>query len=403
MANEDALRLQGQQPQQDQQERDAGKNAKDVIEGAKNVVNTTRNVAGNAKKIYNTAQKARAAIQTIQAVAAAINPWVLVIILVIFGIIIIYIFFFSSGSSVNDTDNGTTSAPSTNGKGTIPIVSIPGLTITLTGRGAVNNGEDIEYTVAYTYDAAIGKIPIENIVLFDKIPDNAKFVSTDGVQAKDSTPTLVSWPLEEPTNQKPFKIVLHPATDDIYVNNVISAKLATNISTGGSTGSASDFLSLTAGQGRNVNTLGNRATFISTIVANSNGLPLAGKESYLGQLYDAGTQYNVNPLILTVIWGVEQGFDPNTTYPFGCLNPSDAGFTENVTCAAGSLDKLMVDFETHNAGGSLEIPSTTGNTCIYTDAFNYAYELYTPVCHANDGNDPARTNFMTFYKKLKGI
>jgi hypothetical protein len=114
-------------------------------------------------------------------------------------------------------------------------------------------------------------------------------------------------------------------------------------------------------------------------------------------------QYNVNPLIIASIWGTESGFDPAATYPFGCLNPSDAGFTENVTCAAGSLNQLMGTFETHNANGSLEIPSSIGNTCIYTDAFVYAYEMYAPVCHVNDHNDPARGNFTSFYKKFKGI
>lgn len=405
MANEAALRLQGQQlPQQNQQEEEEKKRStRDAIDGARNAVGKARNTAGNVKKIYDTAQKAKAAAQAAQAAVAALNPWVLAIILAIVGIILIYVFFFSGNTSVNDSDSDSTSPSSTNGGGTIPAISIPGLTLTLSGPTSVNNGEDIEYTVSYTYDATIGKVPVENIILFDKIPDNSRFVSTDGVQSKDSTPTVVAWSLEEPSNQKPFKIVLHPAADDTYINNVISAKLAAGIGTGSATGDPPEFLALVVGQGRNTAVLGDRATFISTIISNSSGLPLTGKEAYLGQIYDAGIQYNVNPLIVASIWGTESGFDPSATYPFGCLNPSDAGFNENVTCAAGSLNQLMGTFETHNAGGSLEIVSSIGNTCIYTDAFVYAYEMYAPICHVNDHNDPARGNFTSFYKKFKGI
>lgn len=344
---------------------------------------------------------------TAAAGGAAIAPWVIAAILIVVGIILIYFFFFKSSSSSNN-DISTSQTPTSStlpGGGAGQASKIPGLILTLSGPTSINNGEDIEYTVSYTYDSSIGKVPVGSIVLFDKIPDNAKFVKTDGVQATDSTSTLVTWSLEEPSNQRPFKIILHPAADDIYINNVVSARLAAGAGTGtgSATGDPPEFLALVLGQGRNVGVLGDRATFISTIIANASGLPFAGKETYLGQIYDAGVRYNVNPLIIASIWGTESGFDPTSTYPFGCLNPSDAGFTENVTCSAGSLNQLMGTFESHNVGGSLEIPSSIGNTCIYTDAFVYAYEMYAPICHVNDHNDPARGNFTSFYKKFKGI
>ncbi len=397
MANEAALKWQGPQPQQNQKENDEKKpGGGNAFEGAKKATGTIQDVVGNAKKIFDTAKKVRTA-------ASALNPWMLLAVIVAVFLFFIYMYFFSGHTSIEDTDTQSTALPSTTGGGKLPAITIPGLTITLSGPTTVNNGEDIEYTVSYTYDSSVGKVPVENIVLFDKIPDNAKFVKTDGVQASDSTSTLVTWSLEEPSNQKPFKIILHPAADDIYVNNVVSARLAVGSGTGSATGDPPEFLALVVGQGRNIGVLGDRATFITTVIANSSGLPLAGKETYLGQIYDAGTQYNVNPLILASIWGTESGFDPSATYPFGCLNPSDAGFAENVTCAAGSLNQLMGTFESHNTGGSLEIPSSMGNTCIYTDAFVYAYEMYAPICHVNDHNDPARGNFTSFYKKFKGI
>lgn len=396
MANETALKWQGPQPQQDQREDEEKKGrGRSGTEGVKNVAGTPKNILGNAKKIYDTAQKVRA-------VASALNPWVLAIIISIIGLILVYMFFFSGHSTTGDTDTQSSTPPAAGG-GSIPAITIPGLSITLTGPTSVNNGEDIEYTVSYVYDASVGKTPIENIVLFDKIPDNASFVKTDGVQTTDSKPSLVAWSLEEPSNQKPFKITLHPAAEDIYINNVISARLALGSGTGSATGDPSEFLAMVVGQGRNVGVLGDKTTFITTIITNSSGLPLSGKETYLGQIYDAGIQYNVNPLILASIWGTESGFDATATYPFGCLNPADAGFEENVTCAAGSLNQLMATFDSHNSGGSLEIPSSIGNTCIYTDAFVYAYEMFAPICHVNDHNDPARGNFTSFYKKFRGI
>lgn len=401
MANEMALPFPGQNTagQEDEQEQRERKSPADVANKARDVANKARGIANNAKRITDAAQKARAAAQAVQAAAAAANPWVIAIILAVVGVILIYIFFFSHGSALedNNSDTATTTAP---GGGTIPPKGIPGLSITMTGPQVVNNGEDIEYTISYTYDVSLGKVPLESILLFDTVPQNASFVSTSGVQAADSTPTLVTWSLQDPANQKPFNIVLHPTVEDSYVQNTVSAKI-----TAGAGGSPSpqEFKDLITGQGRNTAVLGDKNMFISTVITNSSGLPLSGKESYLSQIYDAGIQYGVNPLILTVIWGVEFGFDPTPDYPFGCLNPADKGFTENSTCAAGSLNQLMSKFETQNIGGSLEIPSTTGNTCIYSDAFDYAYEMYTPVCHANDGNDPARTNFITFYRKLKGI
>ncbi len=396
MANEAALQWQGQNAGQENEDRQ-GKN--NPIDTGKNVINGVNNAAKKGKKAYDTLKKAKTAIQAARTTAMLANPWVWVVVgVIVIVLIFIIIMFHFSGSSESEDDNSGMAPTTTGPGGPVSAITIPGLTISLSGPTEINNGQDIEYTVSYTYDVSVGKTPIENVALVDAIPINAIFVSTDGIQAADSTSKIVTWSLKDPVNQKPFKIILHPIEDDIYVTNSVSARLAA-----GSGSSPQEFRDLIMGQGRNMAVLGNKNSFISTIMTNSSGLPLSGKESYLAQIYDAGAQYNINPLILTSIWGVENGFDPTPDYPFGCLSPIDKGFTENSTCAAGSLNQLMAKFETQSIGGSLEIPSTTGNTCIYSDAFDYAYEMYTPVCHANDGNDPARANFISFYKKFKGI
>lgn len=379
---------------------------------AQDLVNKTKSAVNTAKKIGSTIDKAKTAIQASRAAVVLANPWVLAIIAAIIGLLLIYIFFFSDTSSDDDTISPPPPAPATASGGTA-TPQVPGFTFNITVDppcapiepgfdSCVQNGQDITYTVSYTYDPSVGKIPLTNLVIVDSVPPSAHFVSTTGVQGADSTPTLLTFPLEDPVNQKSFTIVLHPMAEDVSLTNSISVK---TISKTGSSASPSpqEFKDLITDQGRNVSVLGDKSSFISTITKNSSGLALAGKDDYLSKIYDAGVQYSVNPLILTVIWGVEFGFDPAADYPFGCLNQADLGFSENVTCAAGSFNQLMAKFETQNIAGSLEIPSTTGNTCIYTDPFDYAYELYTPVCHANDGNDPSRSNFVTFYQKLKGL
>lgn len=380
---------------------------------AQDLVNKTKSAVNTAKKIGSTIDKAKTAIQASRAAVVLANPWVLAIIAAIIGLILIYFFFFSDTSS---NDDATSPPPppsvSTNGGTATPLV--PGFTFNITVDppcspiepgfdSCVQNGQDITYTVSYTYDVSVGKVPLINLVIVDSVPLSAHYVSTTGVQGADSVPTLLTFPLEDPVNQKSFTIVLHPMADDVSLTNSISVKPISKTGSSSSSPSPQEFKDLITGQGRNVAILGDKNSFISTVIKNSSGLSLSGKEDYLSKIYDAGVQYTVNPLILTVIWGVEFGFDPSADYPFGCLNQSDQGFTENVTCAAGSLNQLMAKFETQNIAGSLEIPSSTGNTCIYTDAFDYAYELYTPVCHANDGNDSSRSNFTAFYQKLKGL
>ena len=415
MASEAAQKLYGQQNsrQQDQQndqnneENASGQltanpssDVKQAANTAKSTFNTAKRTAEVAQKTAQTVQKAAQAARTAALLA---NPWVLGAIAIALAILLIYLLFFHNGGG-DDVSLDDSQATSSTAPGGVPgsVPSIPGVTVRLTGPDQSQNGADITYEVSVVYDPSLAKVPLENVILFDTIPNNATFVGTDGVQAADSTSSVVTWSLKDPANQKIFHITLRPITNDTYIINTVQAKIAG----GGGTGQSKDsdeFLALFTGQGRNLSVLGGRTNFINTIILNASGLSLTGKESYLGSIYDAGIKYNVNPLILAGIWGTESGFDPAATYPFGCLNSTDAGFTENVTCAAGSLNQLMSSFEARSATGSLEIPSTIGNTCIYTDPFIYAYEMYAPICHAEDGNWAARGNLISFYKKFQGI
>ena len=391
----------GKQPQSNQSNaRQSSGDIKSAVNAGKSAFNTAKRTAEVTQKTAQTVQKVAQAARTVALLA---NPWVLGAIAIAIAILLIYLLFFHNSDADIDTETIESQATSSTGIPGAPnsSISIPGVTITLKGPPASGNGEDITYDVVVFYDPAVAKVPIENIVLYDTIPPGATFVGTDGVQAPDSTPSVVTWSLKDPANQKLFHITLHPTANDTYIINTVNARIAAGAG-GGSSTDSDEFLSLFTGQGRNTAVLGGRSNFISTIIANASGLPLAGKESYLGSIYDAGIKYNVNPLIIAGIWGTESGFNPGSTYPFGCLNPSDAGFTENVTCAAGSLNQLMSSYESRGAG-SLEIPSTIGNTCIYADPFIYAYEMYAPICHADDGNWAARGNLISFYKKFQGI
>lgn len=340
----------------------------------------------------------------VRVVRMATNPAVIWALVGVFISIIIYMLFFSGAGALPGGGGSSSNQPPTTGTTNPKTPPIPGLTLSLTGPNTANFIVDKElgYTVSISYDKTIANTPpIENITVYLDVPANSSFVRASGNNTQNGG--TISWSLSDTQNQSSLTFVLSPLGDDITIPVKVYAKVSGGGSAGGSSPQA--FRDLIAGQGKNTAVLGDKAQFVSTILANSSGLPISGKDQYLSQIYDTAIHYNVNPLLLTVIWGIESTFDTTgsvTPYPFGCIVQGDEGFDENVKCAAGSLNVWMKAFETNNVGGSLEIPSDTGNTCIYTDAFDYAYEWYTPVCHYYDGNDPERVTFINFYAKLKG-
>jgi hypothetical protein len=207
------------------------------------------------------------------------------------------------------------------------------------------------------------------------------------------------------------------ALKDTYVVNYATAEAigaepeSTTTTTSTNTPSnphASTFLQLIAGQGRNIGVLGNEDSFVSTVMKNGSqrfGGDVSSQDIH--NVYTAAVGKNVNPLIVLTIWGVEQSFGKDLS--FGCISkPRD--FPTQLSCSTNSLNNLMALFEEQEKKGNVPYtvtakdPNSDGtNTCTFTDAFEYAYERYTPVCLMEHGNDNARKNFVTIYKELLGV
>lgn len=171
--------------------------------------------------------------------------------------------------------------------------------------------------------------------------------------------------------------------------------------------SAGDFETLMTGQGRNTTILGSEDEFVEKVLKNGAGLSTGfSSGSYapnLHEIYQKSVAKNVNPLIVTTIWGVEQGFSIDG---FGCLPYSSyPSYESQVNCAVNTLNNGMKEFEDKKAGGEFPVGLTndlTHRTCYYKDPFIYEYESYTPVCTQDDGNDPGRGNFVKIFKQFYG-
>jgi len=323
------------------------------------------------------------------------------------ALVLIIMIFFDSGTAGGLTGGGgggnNTTKPGTNPS--TPI--IPGFDIDIEGPPEKENDIILDYTVTITHDPSVAP-PIENIEVYDTLPAGAELVETSGfVVDKNASPHV--WPLSNTANQKIFTIRIRPNTTDANFYYTVSARvIGGGTGGGGSTETEKTFGMLVAGQGRNVTSLGDKSSFISTVIKNGAGrADFAARRTYLEQIYDAAVKYTVNPVLLLSMWGTENGFgtDPSNVF-FGCgvyAKPPPSGFAEGVDCAADTVDYWMRDFESKFTGNPVNIPSKNGNTCDYTDAFVYAYEWYAPLCHASDRNEPARVNFSEFYKMFMGI
>lgn len=217
------------------------------------------------------------------------------------------------------------------------------------------------------------------------------------------------------------QLVLRPKAGvlDTYIINKATATVINPRSnkSGGSTPSnpnAADFESLMTGQGRNTTVLGDENSFVQAVIKNGgNRLKnVPDLETHLHTIYKTALQYNVNPLIVATIWGIESSFSTTIPLAFGCdpnYHKYD-GFDNQLVCSVrGTLDFWLRDFEEKKAKGIFPVPyvATDTNTqetktCYYSDAFLYSYEAYTPVCTMNDDNAQARDNFVIIYKELLG-
>lgn len=247
--------------------------------------------------------------------------------------------------------------------------------------------------------------------------DCPNLINLQGTNYQCSTQNLTNLPLATTD----LRISLRPKSDTkntyivnqayaMYLNDPSSGSGSTPGSTGSPPPGAADFEAIVSGQGRNTSLLGDRASFIATVTKNGTNRLKGDYSAELGQIYDAGIAKHVNPLLMVVMWGVEQSFTHGLA--FGCFDGKGTDFQSQLSCAAGTLDFWMTNFEMKKAAGPLPIviPDESQNrNCSYTDEFVYAYEWYTPVCHADKGkeedltiNANARKNFAIIMRELLG-
>ncbi len=155
----------------------------------------------------------------------------------LFIVLIIFIFFFMSGSSLPIPLGGGGSNNAQNGKGAGPagqqsLTPIPGFTLTLSGPDIIDNGGDIAYNVQVFYDSSIATVPLEQITVYDDIPQGTTFQATSGVYHFEPTTNKVSWSLKETDNQQGFTLTLKPAKDDVSISNFLYAQAAAPSPTG---------------------------------------------------------------------------------------------------------------------------------------------------------------------------
>ena len=215
--------------------------------------------------------------------------------------------------------------------------------------------------------------------------------------------------MNDQTAARSMTFELEPAVANQYLEIQAEANIVggTTPPGGGTPGippdpGASTFAELMTGQGRNTGILGDENSFVTktidTVARRAGTTNTNLYDPYLRDIYRLSVERNVNPLIVLTIWGVEQSFAINGR-EFGC-KPFDNGFDEQVRCSRKTLDDWMADFEAKQASGILPVPNIYDPSCTYTDNFIYAYEMYTPVCWLNDGNSPARENFVIIFKEF---
>lgn len=351
---------------------------------------------------YQQLKRIQKVVSYVRKASALSNPYVVVGI--IFVILVLLVQAHTSiGRFKNSQSNG--------GNGTAPNSSnpVPGLTLTLSGPSQVNNGDSITYTLDISYEGT------DAVTIIDPLPKNATFAQATGIHNQDpNADGQIVWDLTKNSSSTvvgpkvySFTIVLSPIQSDTTIQNVVFATSSTIQQTPQQNIDASSFELLMAGQGRNTAILGDENNFTTVVLKNGvPGLYPATAEPYIRKIYEASVAKNVNPLIMLTIWGVEHSFImSNQAYlddAFSCPPRTYGGFDAELSCAANSLNNLMNTYDQLKAKGTYPVPLRGDKTCYYTDQFFYAYEAYTPVCITNDGNDAARTNFVTIYKKLYG-
>jgi hypothetical protein len=259
------------------------------------------------------------------------------------------------------------------------------------------------------------------------LPEGVEYVAKDCTSAKwDPATRTVTWSAREiltASGKAPagdianinvaikLTVKLNAGVNNTQVVNQAEGEVV-GASGGGTTGAKGnptetekkilEFFNLIAGQGRNTTVLGDENQFVAAVLKNAApGYGLAGKEAQLRAIYKKAVAAKVNPLIMVVMWGVEQGWNINGT-EFGCIHQRGSGFESQLTCRVNEVNHFMTEAEQSIAKKGLPFAHPVAPQCTYTDPFVYAYEKGTPVCAVNDSNGNARKNFVEYYKKLLG-
>lgn len=138
--------------------------------------------------------------------------------------IIIFIIIFEGGSGA-PAGGGETSQPTP--QTTAPGVSsppIPGLTLTLSAPESIDNGQNILYTVDVSYSPTTAAIPLDQIIVYEDVPQGADFQAASGIYQYDPPTRRISWPLSESQNQNQFTFTLTTTQQNFVLTNSVYAK-----------------------------------------------------------------------------------------------------------------------------------------------------------------------------------
>lgn len=156
------------------------------------------------------------------------------------GLMVIIAFFFRGGGLPSlDTGGEGGSAVGPVGTGAPPIFPpIPGLTLTLTGPEFINNGELVSYSVTVLYDSSIATVPLDQITVFDDIPQFTDLDSATGNFNYNIETGTVSWSLSLDENKAGFSIILKPTKGDFFLENFVYARTDVAPPAAGTSGNA---------------------------------------------------------------------------------------------------------------------------------------------------------------------
>ena len=147
----------------------------------------------------------------------------------------------------------------------------------------------------------------------------------------------------------------------------------------------------------------NKMRDLATITSGKQASSLLGQKrlktdkkiSELDELITNATQDSVNPALIIAIWGQESGFSDADKKVFGVLR-AKTGFYNQLNASVNTINKHLKVAER----GTRKISDPKYGAYTAQSEFDYVMTKYTPVYNPGFGNDPNRTNLISFLKKL---